>query len=50
LGEALERKGFLLSYRSSYLVERNIIQACLMGAVTDAQCLSLAETLAQMLG
>ncbi|MCM0081834.1 aminotransferase class V-fold PLP-dependent enzyme [Geomonas sp. Red32] len=45
LGEALERRGFLLSYRSKYLVERNIIQACLMGSLTDGQCHSLAAQL-----
>lgn len=49
VGEALERGGFLLSYRSTYLVERNIIQVCLMGAVTDAQCLSLAGVLTELL-
>ncbi|HJV64530.1 MAG TPA: GNAT family N-acetyltransferase [Geomonas sp.] len=49
VGEALERGGFLLSYRSSYLIERNIIQACLMGAISDAQCLRLAGTLAEIL-
>ena len=49
VGEALERGGFLLSYRSTYLVERNIVQVCLMGSVTDAQCLSLARVLTEML-
>lgn len=49
VGEALERGGFLLSYRSTYLVERNIIQICLMGSVTDAQCLSLAGVLTELL-
>jgi aspartate aminotransferase-like enzyme len=38
LGEELEKRGFLLSYRSSYLVERNIIQICLMGEVSDDDC------------
>ncbi len=31
LGEALERQGFLLSYRSEYLESRNLIQIVLMG-------------------
>jgi aspartate aminotransferase-like enzyme len=31
LGEALEEQGIWLSYRSGYLVERNLIQICLMG-------------------
>jgi aspartate aminotransferase-like enzyme len=31
LGEKLEDEGIWLSYRSGYLVERNLIQICLMG-------------------
>jgi aspartate aminotransferase-like enzyme len=31
LGEALEEQGIWLSYRSGYLVKRNLIQICLMG-------------------
>jgi len=31
LGEALENQGLWLSYRSGYLVKRNLIQICLMG-------------------
>lgn len=31
LGDELAREGFLLSYRSEYLVRRNLIQICLMG-------------------
>lgn len=31
LGEWLEERGFWLSYRSEYLVRRNLIQICLMG-------------------
>jgi aspartate aminotransferase-like enzyme len=31
LGEWLETRGFWLSYRSEYLVRRNLIQVCLMG-------------------
>ncbi len=31
LGERLEGEGFLLSYRSGYLVRRNWLQVCLMG-------------------
>ncbi|HEV7506795.1 MAG TPA: aminotransferase class V-fold PLP-dependent enzyme [Thermoanaerobaculia bacterium] len=31
LGEALEDQGIWLSYRSGYLVKRNLIQICLMG-------------------
>jgi len=45
LGEELERRGYLLSFRSGYLVARNIIQICLMGHVTDGQCAGLVEAL-----
>lgn len=38
LGEEMEERGFLLSFRSSYLVERNIIQVCLMGNVSEVDC------------
>ncbi len=31
VGEHMERQGWLLSYRSSYLVRRNWLQICLMG-------------------
>lgn len=31
LGEALEAEGIWLSYRSGYLIERNLLQVCLMG-------------------
>jgi aspartate aminotransferase-like enzyme len=31
LGEVLEERGIWLSYRSGYLVKRNLIQVCLMG-------------------
>ncbi len=32
IGDALKRHGILVSYRSNYLLERNWIQACMMGA------------------
>lgn len=48
LGEALERRGFLLSFRSEYLLARNIIQICLMGRITDEQCRSLLACLAEL--
>jgi aspartate aminotransferase-like enzyme len=47
LGDRLERAGFILSYRSRYLMERNWIQACLMGAVTEADVAALLDALAQ---
>lgn len=32
IGDALKEKGVLISYQSGYLLERNWIQACMMGA------------------
>jgi aspartate aminotransferase-like enzyme len=46
LGDRLERAGFLLSYRSRYLMERNWLQACLMGAVTEGDVAALLDTIA----
>jgi hypothetical protein len=31
VGDALAQQGFLLSYRSKYLIARNWLQICLMG-------------------
>lgn len=36
LGQRLEDAGYLLSYRSDYLLERNWLQVCLMGTCTPA--------------
>lgn len=47
LGDRLERAGFILSYRSRYLMDRNWIQACLMGAVTEADVAALLDELAR---
>lgn len=44
LGEAMEQRGMLLSYQSGYLLERNIIQICLMGSAGEEQCLQMVET------
>lgn len=46
VGEALEQAGFLLSYRSAYLLERNWIQLCLMGAYSSAHCMVVVDALA----
>jgi aspartate aminotransferase-like enzyme/GNAT superfamily N-acetyltransferase len=46
VGEAVERAGFLIGYRSRYLLERNLVQICLMGRVDDSKCHALAATLA----
>lgn len=35
VGAALEREGIWISYRSDYLLARNWVQICLMGAVTE---------------
>ena len=43
IGQEMEHRGYLLSYRSSYLVERNIVQICLMGEVTEEVCLQMLE-------
>jgi len=32
IGDTLKDHGVLISYRSNYLLERNWIQACMMGA------------------
>ncbi|HEY5551060.1 MAG TPA: hypothetical protein VIK52_04180, partial [Opitutaceae bacterium] len=47
LGDRLERAGFILSYRSRYLMDRNWIQACLMGAITEADVAALLDALAR---
>ncbi len=41
VGEALERRGFFLSYRSGYLRHRNWLQICLMGWYSPSQLLAL---------
>ncbi|NVO00066.1 MAG: aminotransferase class V-fold PLP-dependent enzyme [Geobacteraceae bacterium] len=41
-GETMESYGWHLSYRSSYLLERNLVQICLMGGVTEEQCAAMA--------
>jgi aspartate aminotransferase-like enzyme len=50
LGEALERQGYLLSYRSEYLVRRNIIQICLMGQHRREELEALLARLAELRG
>jgi len=47
LGDRMERSGFILSYRSRYLMERNWIQACLMGAIAEAEVAALLEALSR---
>lgn len=43
IGKKLEEAGYLLSYMSGYLVERNWLQVCLMGEVSQPQVRSLLE-------
>lgn len=50
VGDAMEQRGWLLSYRSGYLLERNIIQICLMGSVDEKQCLQMVESLTEIAG
>jgi aspartate aminotransferase-like enzyme/GNAT superfamily N-acetyltransferase len=48
IGEVMERRGWLLSYLSGYLQERNIIQVCLMGSVTEEQCEQMMKTFTEI--
>jgi aspartate aminotransferase-like enzyme len=43
LGEEMEEAGYLLSYMSGYLLERNWLQICLMGEISQAELHSLVE-------
>jgi len=44
-GDAMQEAGYLLSYNSGYLRQRNWIQICLMGACTKEKTISLVNTL-----
>ncbi|MEI7899642.1 MAG: aminotransferase V, partial [bacterium] len=46
LGDALQREGWLLSYQSNYLIERNWIQICLFGHTVRADLEPLPRILA----
>jgi aspartate aminotransferase-like enzyme len=48
IGTEMESRGWLLSFRSGYLLERNIIQICLMGTVTEEQCLQMVQAFAEV--
>lgn len=50
LGEELEKRGYLLSFRSSYLIERNIVQICLMGVVAEDDCRRMLEVFMEVSG
>ena len=45
LGEQLATAGYLLSYMSGYLLERNWLQICLMGEILEAELRSLVGQL-----
>ena len=45
LGKQLAAAGYLLSYMSSYLVEQNWLQICLMGEILEADLRCLVEAL-----
>ena len=47
LARRMARSGFLLAHRSDYLVQRNWVQICLMGAWDDQALEILPEVLAQ---
>jgi len=49
LGKALQGKGWLLSYQSKYLVDRNWIQICLFGYTERATLEPLPRLLAAAL-
>jgi aspartate aminotransferase-like enzyme len=46
LGEALEEREIWLSYRSGYLIERNLLQVCLMGEHHRWELVELLKVLA----
>ena len=48
LGDKLHRAGFLVSYESNYLLARNWLQICLMGAFTRANLEALLQVLAKL--
>lgn len=48
VGRELERRGYELSYLSGYLVERNWVQACLMGEHTCEELAALPGVVAEV--
>jgi aspartate aminotransferase-like enzyme len=48
VGDCLERAGFLLSYKSVYLIRNNWIQICLMGECSREMLLPLLDHLAEL--
>ncbi|MSU59581.1 MAG: aminotransferase class V-fold PLP-dependent enzyme [Pedosphaera sp.] len=50
LGDAMQEAGYLLSYNSEYLRQRNCIQICLMGECTREKVISLVNALSRACG
>jgi aspartate aminotransferase-like enzyme len=50
VGQSMEEAGYLLHYRSDYLVERNWLQVCLMGPCTAAMIDELLNELGRVFG
>ncbi|HLO26579.1 MAG TPA: GNAT family N-acetyltransferase [Geobacteraceae bacterium] len=50
IGDEMEQRGFLLSCHSGYLVERNIIQICLMGEATGEECRRMLAAFLEVTG
>lgn len=50
LGEMMENRGWQLSYKSRYLLERNIIQICLMGTMDDSRCREMLDAFLELAG
>jgi aspartate aminotransferase-like enzyme len=48
IGDALQRRGWLLAYQSDYLMRRNWLQISVMGHVTRAHFEGLLDALAGM--
>jgi aspartate aminotransferase-like enzyme/GNAT superfamily N-acetyltransferase len=48
MGQEIEKAGYLLSYRSGYLLERNWLQVCLMGECSEEQLDLLVDVLRRL--
>jgi aspartate aminotransferase-like enzyme len=47
IGEVMQEAGYLLSYNSGYLRQKNWIQVCLMGEYTYEKVVSVANALSR---
>jgi len=48
VGNKLEKAGYYLSYKSEYLLKRNVIQVCLMGEFSEKLLLPFMEVLREL--